>query len=60
MGNRNRRTRAAEPASDTERAPKESSRKEVAPPRRNPAMLTISIIAFLMWLAFLLYVALFE
>ncbi|HRX81587.1 MAG TPA: hypothetical protein P5307_21105 [Pirellulaceae bacterium] len=56
MSNRKRRANAADEASHSKPISEESSGQ---PPRRNVTMLTVCLVAFAAWIAFLLYVAVF-
>ena len=63
MSKRKRRSQSAEvsistqqPCTDTK---DEHHLRRPSPPRRNVAMLSISIFALVVWIAFLMYVALF-
>ena len=66
MSNRKQRSRSAEVASDSrqqQQPPAEGQpatpRPSPQPPQRNVALLSVSVVAFLIWIAFLIYAALF-
>jgi hypothetical protein len=63
MSNRKRRGRSADAAGEAQQLPPRDPEGQPAPshraPQRNVAMLSVSIVTFLVWISFLLYVALF-
>jgi len=66
MSHRKKRSRSAEATSGPKQHPSQDSEGKSArptrarhPPKRNVAMLSVSIFVFVIWILFLVYVALF-